>query len=81
MLVPAHLVWLFERNDPESTIPTPYFPGIFHVTFWSASTLAAAGEMPHQWLARILAVVWIFAGVNLLAFYTANPRQRSRCSR
>jgi polar amino acid transport system substrate-binding protein len=72
ILVPAHLVWLFERRDPESTIPSPYFPGIFHATFWSASTLAAAGEMPHQWLARILAVIWIFAGVNLLAFYTAH---------
>lgn len=72
VLVPAHLVWLFERNDPESTIPSPYIPGIFHATFWSASTLAAAGEMPHQWLARILAVIWIFAGVNVLAFYTAN---------
>jgi polar amino acid transport system substrate-binding protein len=72
VLVPAHLVWLFERRDPESTIPAPYFPGIFHATFWSFSTLAAAGEMPHQWLARILAVLWLFAGVNVLAFYTAH---------
>ena len=72
VLVPAHLEWFVERQDPEGSMSPKYFPGIFQATFWSLSTLVSAGEMPHHWLSRVLAVVWIFAGVNLVAFYTAH---------
>ena len=73
ILVPAHIVWLLERRHPNGIIPTEkYFPGIFHSMYWAAGTLATQAEqMPRQWLARILAVLWMFTGVVFVAFYTA----------
>lgn len=72
-LIPAHLVWLLERRKKEGIIPTPkYIPGIFHALFWATGTLATQGEqMPRQWLARVIAVLWMFTGVVFVAFYTA----------
>ena len=38
----------------------------------SASTLATqADQMPRHWMARIVAVLWMFTGVVFVAFYTA----------
>jgi polar amino acid transport system substrate-binding protein len=73
ILVPAHLVWLLERRHKDGIIPTEnYFPGIFYAMFWAAGTLATQGEqMPRQWLARVIAVLWMFTGVVFVAFYTA----------
>jgi len=40
--------------------------------FWAASTLATqADQMPRHWMARIVAVLWMFTGVVFVAFYTA----------
>ncbi len=65
VLVPAHVVWLLERLHPEGILRTRrYFPGIFQAMFWAASTLATQGEqMPRQWLARMVAVLWMFTSV------------------
>jgi polar amino acid transport system substrate-binding protein len=73
ILLPAHIVWLLERRHPNGILPTEkYFPGIFHAMYWAAGTLATQAEqMPRQWLARILAVLWMFTGVVFVAFYTA----------
>ncbi len=73
VLIPAHLVWLFERQRPNGIISSPnYFPGIFEAFFWAISTLTGSPEgMPHQWVARTFAIFWIFAGVVFVAFYTA----------
>jgi len=73
ILVPAHIVWLLERRHPDGIIPTvKYVPGIFHAMYWAAGTLATQAEqMPRQWLARVLAVLWMFTGVVFVAFYTA----------
>ena len=73
VLIPAHLVWLFERRRQDGIISNPnYFPGIFEAFFWAISTLTGSPEgMPHQWVARTFAVFWIFAGVVFVAFYTA----------
>lgn len=71
--VPAHIVWLLERRQPGGIVPDPrYFPGIFHALWWAAGTLATqADQMPRQWLARIVAVLWMFTGVIFVAYYTA----------
>jgi polar amino acid transport system substrate-binding protein len=40
--------------------------------FWAAGTLATqADQMPRHWMARIVAVLWMFTGVVFVAFYTA----------
>jgi polar amino acid transport system substrate-binding protein len=73
LLVPAHIVWLLERRHDKGIIPTrKYFPGIFHAAYWSASTLLTQSEqMPRQWLARAITVLWMFTGVVFVALFTA----------
>jgi polar amino acid transport system substrate-binding protein len=73
VLIPAHLVWLFERRQPNGMISSRnYFPGIFEAMYWAISTLTSqASEMPHQWVARTFSIFWMFAGVVFVAFYTA----------
>jgi len=73
VLIPAHIVWIFERRYEGGIISdTRYFPGIFEALYWAISCLTAQAEtMPHQWLARLLSVFWMFAGVVFVALYTA----------
>lgn len=73
ILIPAHIVWFLERRAPDGIIPSrKYFPGIFHALWWAAGTLATqADQMPRQWLARIVAVLWMFTSVVFVAYYTA----------
>jgi len=73
IIVPAHIVWLFERRNPQGIAPDRrYFPGIFHAMWWAAGTLATQAEqMPRHWFARVLAILWMFVGVVFVAYYTA----------
>ena len=73
IMIPAHLVWVVERHHRNEIIPSRnYFPGIFHAMFWAAGTLATqADHMPRHWIARIVAVLWMFTAVVFVAFYTA----------
>lgn len=73
ILIPAHLIWLFERRHRNGIVPDGrYFPGIFHAMFWAAGTLATqADQMPRHWMSRIVAVLWMFTAVVFVAFYTA----------
>ncbi len=73
VLIPAHLVWLIERRHEGGMISNRnYFPGIFEAIYWAVSTLTTQAEtMPRQWVARVLAIFWMFAGVVFVAFYTA----------
>jgi polar amino acid transport system substrate-binding protein len=73
ILVPAHLVWFFERRRDDGILGNRnYFPGIFEAMYWAISCLATQAEnMPHQWIARIFSAFWMFAGVVFVAFYTA----------
>ena len=73
ILVPAHLVWFFERRNATGLLThCSYFPGILEACWWAASTLATqADQMPRTALARITAVVWMFASVVFIAYFTA----------
>jgi polar amino acid transport system substrate-binding protein len=73
ILIPAHIVWLLERRQDKGIIPTDkYIPGIFYAMYWSAATLATQAEnQPRQWLARVVALLWMFTGVVFVALYTA----------
>jgi len=73
LLVIAHLVWCFERRYPSGMLTHKnYFPGIFEVCWWAASTLATqADQMPRAALARVVAVVWMFTSVVFIAYFTA----------
>lgn len=73
VLIPAHIVWWIERDQPEGLIPTRnYIPGIYYALYWAAGTLATQAEAaPKSWLARVVAVLWMFTGVVFVALYTA----------
>jgi polar amino acid transport system substrate-binding protein len=73
ILIPAHLVWFFERRNKNGLLAHPaYFPGIFEACWWAASTLATqADQMPRSALARVVAVIWMFASVVFIAYFTA----------
>jgi polar amino acid transport system substrate-binding protein len=73
ILVPAHLVWFFERKNSTGMLThRSYLPGIFEACWWAASTLATqADQMPRAALARIVAVIWMFASVVFIAYFTA----------
>src|SRR4030095_993057 len=73
ILIPAHLVWFFERRNSTGMLAHRfYFPGIFEACWWAASTLATqADQMPRAALARIVAVIWMFASVVFIAYFTA----------
>jgi polar amino acid transport system substrate-binding protein len=73
VLIPAHIIWFLERRQKDGVISNRnYFPGIFEACYWGLATLAAQVEsMPRQWLARGLAILWMFASVVFIASYTA----------
>ncbi|MGB9009324.1 MAG: transporter substrate-binding domain-containing protein [Candidatus Acidiferrales bacterium] len=73
VLIPAHVLWLLERRRPDGIIANRnYFPGIFEACYWGLATLGAQAEsMPRQWMARGLAILWMFASVVFIASYTA----------
>ena len=74
ILLIAHLVWFFERRDPKGVLTrSSYYPGILDASWWAASTLATqADQMPRTALARIVAVIWMFASVVFIAYFTAS---------
>ena len=73
LVVIAHLVWWFEQRHPSGMLTDKnYFPGIFEVCWWAASTLATqADQMPRAALARMVAVFWMFTSVVFIAYFTA----------
>ena len=56
----------------DATAREPYFPGVFRAMYWAATTLMSQGDQaPRYWLARALAVLWMFVGIIFIASYTA----------
>jgi polar amino acid transport system substrate-binding protein len=73
IIVPAHVIWLLDRGNEEGASPSKgYFPGILHAMTWATTALVSQVQtLPSQWLARILGLLWMFAGVVFIALYTA----------
>jgi polar amino acid transport system substrate-binding protein len=74
ILIAAHLVWLSERHrrEPDIDVVRPYFPGIFQAAFWVATLMGGQAEgMPKRPLSRVIAVMWIYAGLVFVAYFTA----------
>ena len=73
VLIPAHIIWLVERNHSGGFLEnSAYFPGIFKACWWAAGTLATqAEEMPKSPWGRVMAVIWMFISVVFIAYFTA----------
>lgn len=73
ILIPAHIIWLIERNREDGLIENKkYFPGIGKAIWWAAGTIGAqADEMPRSPMGRFVAILMMFVGVVFVAFFTA----------
>lgn len=71
-VIPAHIIWLLERRQDDSTMSTSYFPGIVQAFGRGLRMLAAAPyDSPRHWLTRALGVLWAFVSIIFVAYYTA----------
>lgn len=74
LLVAAHVLWYFERRtNPEFS--RHYWPGIWEAFWWSAVTATTVGygdKTPKTAGGRIIALIWMFAGLFVLASFTAS---------
>ena len=67
IVISAHVLWWFERRSH----PT-YRQGIGQALWWSAVTVVGFDEKPPVTLAgRLMALVWMFAGIFIIANLTA----------
>lgn len=73
LIIPAHLIWLLARGRDEGLpISRSYFPGIFDAVFWCAESMGGAAQAhPQRVIARVAAVIWIYAGLVFVAYFTA----------
>lgn len=71
--IPAHIVWFLERNHDDSILKhKTYIPGIFEALYWGLSSILGSAEaVPRQLFARLFSLLWTFAGIVFVAFYTA----------
>ena len=72
-VIPAHVIWWLDRGNAEGASPQrSYFPGILDAFTWSTSALVNQVMcLPQHWLARVIGILWLFAGVVFVALYTA----------
>jgi polar amino acid transport system substrate-binding protein len=71
ILIPAHLIWLFERGHPSELVSKSYFPGIFKAIWWA--TGAAGGQQqdyPHSPFGKFISALWVFISVVFVALFT-----------
>lgn len=73
IFVTANLIWLIERHRNSEDFPRPYLRGLWESVWWATSTLSSgSGEVnPRSVLGRIVAVLWMFAAIFLIAHFTA----------
>jgi len=73
LVVVGHIIWLVERKkNPD--FPQGYWKGIWEGLWWAAVTVTTVGYgdklVKDRW-GRLLAIFWMFAGLFLIANFTA----------
>jgi len=73
LLIPAHIVWFLDRHKEEGIgAGKGYFAGMYDAMIWAFTALVSqVQQLPRHRAARVLAMVWMFAGVVFVATYTA----------
>lgn len=72
-VIPAHVFWLLERRGDEPAVSRSYFPGIFQSFSWGIGSLVGKNSAnARRTLTQSLAILWGFAGIVFVAFYSAN---------
>ena len=72
-VVPAHIFWLVERRHANPSVSRSYFPGVLQSFGWSVGSLVGSSPAaPQRWITKALAILWGFAAIVFVAFYSAN---------
>ncbi|MGV0788165.1 transporter substrate-binding domain-containing protein [Mycolicibacterium sp. XJ2] len=72
-VVPAHVFWLIERGSPKPVVSRAYFPGIVQSFGWGIGSLVGKNSASAtKTLTKALAILWGFAGIVFIAYYSAN---------
>jgi ABC-type amino acid transport substrate-binding protein len=74
LLLSGLLVWFFERKHNPEQFANKGWKGIFDGFYWSATTMTTVGygdKAPSSFPGRLLALVWMFAGVMIISSFTA----------
>jgi polar amino acid transport system substrate-binding protein len=73
LTLPAHVIWLLVRGrDDGLPISDSYYPGIIDAIFWCAESMGGAAQAhPTRVFARVAAIIWIYIGIVMIAYFTA----------
>ncbi|MGV0579796.1 transporter substrate-binding domain-containing protein [Mycolicibacterium elephantis] len=72
-VIPAHIFWLIERRSAKPVVARSYFPGIIQSFGWGIGSLVGRNSTSAtKALTKSLAILWGFAGIVFIAFYSAN---------
>jgi ABC-type amino acid transport substrate-binding protein len=74
LVVNSHLLWLMERRRNPESFPESYAAGVWESAWWSVCTLITGGcenKAPAGIFGRLVAIVWMLAGVGLFSYITA----------
>lgn len=74
IVIHAHILWFFERRKGSDSFDTNYVDGILNALWWSVCfliTLGCENIAPTRVAGRLLAVVWMLAGVAFYSYVTA----------
>ncbi|HEX8310358.1 MAG TPA: transporter substrate-binding domain-containing protein [Chthoniobacteraceae bacterium] len=75
LILISHLLWLVERQRNSESFPQGYVAGVWEATWWSICTGITGGcenKAPLGVIGRVVAIVWMLAGMALVATVTAN---------
>lgn len=73
-LLSAHFLWWFERNHNPDMFPRQYWRGIWEALWWSlvtATTVGYGDKAPVGVVGRLVAIIWMFGGLFVVAYFTA----------
>ena len=74
----GHVIWLLERNRNED-FPIGYLAGVWQGIWWAAVTVTTVGygdKTPRGLTGRIFGLLWMFAGLFIIASFTAGVTSR-----
>ncbi len=78
IIVAGHVIWLLERRR-NAQFPTSYLPGVWEGIWWAAVTVTTVGygdRTPLGRAGRVFALLWMFAGLFIIANFTAGVTTR-----
>lgn len=72
-ILPAHIFWLVERRSDKPVVSRSYYPGIVQSFGWGIGSLVGStSTRATRALTQGLAILWGFAAIVFVAFYSAN---------